>query len=287
VNILEPSAFASEFVEEWGRSFSQILSQVGVASPTVENLDPRTCASVISNIGEKIKAVTISGGGRINGLTLIGSEKELLQLGHALMSEAMNPSAEFGEKYRNAASELVRQAAEHMRSQSGSPEGEKIEVTFTPPERSETGAICGGLRISQAKFLAVTIILVASPELADSIRAMAEVHESHPNSAGAGFVAIPAASNVPLAPASNLDMLFDVKLDATIRFGERQLLLREVLQMGPGSVIELDRQITEPADLLVDGRLVARGEVVVVNGSFALRVTELVSSGQNASFFPA
>jgi flagellar motor switch protein FliN len=287
VNILEPSAFASEFVEEWGRSFSQILSQVGVASPGVENLDARTCASVISHLGAKIKAVTISGGGRLNGLTIVASEKEMLQLGQALMSEAMNPSAEFSEKYRNAAAELVRQAAEHVRSLSESGEGEKIEVSFSVPEKSESGAICGGLRISQAKFPAVTVILVASPELADSFRAMAEVQESHPNSAGASSVAIPASGNLPLEPASNLDMLFDVKLDATIRFGERQLLLRDVLQMGPGSVIELDRQITEPADLLVAGRLVARGEVVVVNGSFGLRVTELVSSGQSANYFPA
>jgi len=286
VNILEASGFAAEFVEEWGRSFSQILSQAGVASPTIENLDPRTCAGAISNIGEKIKAVTVSGGGRINGLMLLGAEKEMLQLGQALMSEAINPSAEFSEKYRNAAAELVRQAAEHMRSQPGSPEGKKIEVSFSVPEKSEAGAICGGIRVSQAKFPAVTLVLVASPELADSIRAMAEVHESHSNSAGASSVAIPAAANVPPAPASNLDMLFDVKLDATIRFGERQLLLREVLQMGPGSVIELDRQITEPADLLVAGRLVARGEVVVVNGSFGLRVTELVSSAGSANLLP-
>lgn len=75
-----------------------------------------------------------------------------------------------------------------------------------------------------------------------------------------------------------LDLLLDVQLEATIRFGERQLLLRDVLSAGPGSLIELDRELQEPADLLVAGRLIARGEVVVVNGNFGLRVTELVNS---------
>jgi flagellar motor switch protein FliN/FliY len=75
---------------------------------------------------------------------------------------------------------------------------------------------------------------------------------------------------------SPLDLLLDVQLEATIRFGERQLLLRDILSAGPGSLIELDRELQEPADLLVAGRLIARGEVVVVNGHFGLRVTELV-----------
>ena len=80
-----------------------------------------------------------------------------------------------------------------------------------------------------------------------------------------------------------LDLLLDVQLEATIRFGERQLLLRDVLLAGPGSLIELDRELQEPADLLVAGRLIARGEVVVVNGNFGLRVTELVNPQNNPS----
>jgi flagellar motor switch protein FliN/FliY len=53
------------------------------------------------------------------------------------------------------------------------------------------------------------------------------------------------------------------------------LLLREVLDLNPGSVIELDRKIQEPVDLLLDGKLVARGEVVVIEGNYGLRVTDV------------
>ncbi len=87
--------------------------------------------------------------------------------------------------------------------------------------------------------------------------------------------------NDPANAGSPLDLLLDVQLEATIRFGERQLLLRDVLSAGPGSLIELDRELQEPADLLVAGRLIARGEVVVVNGHFGLRVTELVGPRNN------
>jgi flagellar motor switch protein FliN len=87
-------------------------------------------------------------------------------------------------------------------------------------------------------------------------------------------------------PLPSLDLLLDVELEATIRFGGRQLPLREILSMTVGSVVELDKRIDEPAELFVAGRLIARGEVVVVEGNFGLRVTEVVSSPATAEFLP-
>jgi flagellar motor switch protein FliN/FliY len=67
----------------------------------------------------------------------------------------------------------------------------------------------------------------------------------------------------------------DVELSVTLRFGSRRLLLREVLDLIPGSVVDLDRQVEEPVDILLDGRLLARGEVVVLDGNYGVRVTEV------------
>lgn len=78
----------------------------------------------------------------------------------------------------------------------------------------------------------------------------------------------------------DLDMLDDLEVDVTLRFGEREMLLRDILDLDAGMVIEVDRRADEPADLLVAGRTVARGEVVVVDGNYGLRVTKLVGSGQ-------
>ena len=76
---------------------------------------------------------------------------------------------------------------------------------------------------------------------------------------------------------SKMDLLCDIDLDATLRFGAREMALHEVLELGPGTVVELDRHVTEPVDLVVGDRIVARGEVVVMNGNFALRVTEVAT----------
>jgi flagellar motor switch protein FliN len=76
--------------------------------------------------------------------------------------------------------------------------------------------------------------------------------------------------------AANFDLLLEVELDASVRFGSRELELKEVLELGPGDVVELDRQVADPVDLIVGDRIVARGEVVLVNGNFGLRVTEVV-----------
>jgi len=73
----------------------------------------------------------------------------------------------------------------------------------------------------------------------------------------------------------NLDLVMDVELNVTLRFGQRQLTLREVLELTSGSVVELDRQVEEPVELLLDGVVIARGEAVVIDGNYGLRVTEV------------
>jgi flagellar motor switch protein FliN/FliY len=79
------------------------------------------------------------------------------------------------------------------------------------------------------------------------------------------------------ARAEAISLLYDIELDATLQFGSREMPLREVLELGPGDVIELDRHVSEPVDLVIGDRIVARGEVVIVSGNFALRITEVAT----------
>lgn len=72
-----------------------------------------------------------------------------------------------------------------------------------------------------------------------------------------------------------MELLLDVELEASLRFGSRELPLSEILELGPGDVVHLDRHIADPVDLLIGDKIVARGEVVLVNGNFGLRVTEV------------
>jgi flagellar motor switch protein FliN/FliY len=84
----------------------------------------------------------------------------------------------------------------------------------------------------------------------------------------------------PVHPA-NLKLVMDVELNVSLRFGQRQMPLREVLGLASGSVVELDRKVNEPVELLLDGKLVARGEAVIVDGNYGLRVTEIPQSIQS------
>ena len=90
----------------------------------------------------------------------------------------------------------------------------------------------------------------------------------------------PAAdANLPAAATPkgvNVSLLENVELDVTLRFGQRQLSLREIGDLRSGSVVELDRYVQDPAELLLGDRVVARGEVVIVDGNYGLRVTEVV-----------
>ncbi len=79
------------------------------------------------------------------------------------------------------------------------------------------------------------------------------------------------------ARAEAIGLLCDIELDASLQFGSREMPLREVLELGPGDVIDLDRHVAEPVDLVIGDRIVARGEVVIVSGNFALRVTEVAT----------
>ncbi len=87
----------------------------------------------------------------------------------------------------------------------------------------------------------------------------------------------------PLAPAgtaslpSNLGLIFDVPLQVSVELGKSTKTIKEILELGPGSVIELDRLAGEPVDMIVNGKLIAKCEVVVINETFGIRITEIIS----------
>ncbi len=76
---------------------------------------------------------------------------------------------------------------------------------------------------------------------------------------------------------AGLELLFDVELEATLRFGCREMPLGDILDLGPGDVVQLDRNVADPVDLVVADKIVARGEVILINGNFGLRVTEVAA----------
>lgn len=80
----------------------------------------------------------------------------------------------------------------------------------------------------------------------------------------------------------NIGLILDVPLQVTVELGRTRKLIREILELSPGSVIELDKLAGEPVDILVNGKLIAKGEVVVIDENFGVRVTDIVSQLERA-----
>ncbi len=87
----------------------------------------------------------------------------------------------------------------------------------------------------------------------------------------------PLRPSAPMDINKKIEMLLDVELPVVIRIGKTEMYLKNILKLGTGSIIQLDKVVDEPVELFVNEKLIARGEVVVVDSNFALRITEIVS----------
>lgn len=117
--------------------------------------------------------------------------------------------------------------------------------------------------------------------------ALAEQAEAEKGTAGGANVQMAefedlASDNLPMNRDEdrNLDMILDIPVTIAMEIGRTKISIRNLLQLNQGSVVELDRLAGEPMDVLVNGTLVAHGEVVVVNEKFGIRLTDVVSPAE-------
>jgi len=116
-------------------------------------------------------------------------------------------------------------------------------------------------------------------ELLERLGPKAAQKDASPSKPGAmvapAFTSAPAAA--PHQDSKTLDLLLDVELPISVSFGRAHLPLKEVMKLTTGSIVELNRTISEPVDIIVNNCVIARGEVVVVEGNFGVRIQEVIS----------
>ena len=122
---------------------------------------------------------------------------------------------------------------------------------------------------------------VSQPEM-ESTEAGADIRVVEGGAdADSGTVKTAQFAPLPQTPVVNeqnpMDLLYDVTLDLSVELGHTALPVRDVLQLGPGSIVELDKLAGEPVDIMVNDKMIARGEVVVVDENFGIRVTEIAN----------
>ncbi len=168
-----------------------------------------------------------------------------------------------------------------------------VEISATDPEAGALGTLLGSgafqdvaLATSQ-DTLKTTIHLLFPDLLLQQMKrklGLAEAPPPPPEPAPAMAAAplsapsrqAPAATG-PVVDSGNLDLLLDIQLPVVVRMGQTEMLMGELLKLTPGSILELNRSADAPVELLVNGKLIAKGEVVVVDGNFAFRITEIES----------
>lgn len=96
----------------------------------------------------------------------------------------------------------------------------------------------------------------------------------------AGFQSLSADNAAPADENSNLGIILDIPVIMSMEIGRSTISIRNLLQLNQGSVVELDRIAGEPMDVLVNGHLIAHGEVVVVNDKFGIRLTDVISPAE-------
>jgi flagellar motor switch protein FliN/FliY len=128
-----------------------------------------------------------------------------------------------------------------------------------------------GISLKTASGELATVVVHFMPQLVDSL---IESPATGLQKAPAGTAL--ASANLP-ASTRNLDLLLDVEMPVSVSFGRAQLPLKDVIKLTAGSIVELDRAVSEPVEIIVNNAVIAHGEVVVVEGNFGVRITQIMS----------
>lgn len=256
------------FIQAWAESLSLVLSQIAATPFSFESSgasadDPPASANDAY--------ITVTAGGALQGeLSLRIPADSATFLVKTFVAE-QSERTELAKEDPAALEELFRQVAGYL-SSSSKGRWQELSLTLALAQApSWPAAASGWIRSASAASQKIAM----EWQLNDALNL--------------SLASAPLESVVPPPPAetasvtsdpARLGFFMDLELDVILRFGGRDLLLKEVLELGPGSVLELDRSIHDPADLLLDGKLIARGEVVMVNGNYGLRVTEAFAGTQ-------
>jgi flagellar motor switch protein FliN len=261
---------ANAFVQIWAKSLSSVLGQIAGQPFVFENQDSSPESPAAGN-GDVYVTVTASGSVR-GEMSLRIPAASAAALAKAFAGQAGETG--LTDDDRAAVEELLRQVAGHV-STSAKEICSELPLNLALAQAPTwPPAASGWIRTSAGAPAEIAIEWSLSAALNASLASVRQEQNSSPKPAENVFA--------PSDPA-RLGFFMDLELDVTLRFGGREVLLKDILQLGPGSVLELDREIDDPADLLLDGKLIARGAVVMVDGNFGLKVTEVLASPQIAA----
>lgn len=284
-----------KFQDFWIDAARALFGQAVAGAPQLEELpDNAARAARLLAGGGLAYAATL--GGELEGSFAVVLDPALAEA--PLLGEGVDQNAAWGE--------LIRETIEAAAGEVAARTGAKCGIVQFAGAGSEGGAYAAAARSGKAS----RAFELRSGDRVWQMAVLDDVHRDEVHSQAAGSVRGDAETPQTAAPEQlstdtnsvvdpnpclspnlglnsgpnpasginpGLELLLDVELEASLRFGSREMPLAEILELGPGDVVQLDRHVADPVDLVVGDKIVARGEVMLVNGNFGLRVTEVAA----------
>jgi flagellar motor switch protein FliN len=258
------------WIDAWKTSAQQVLSQVSSKTIAFDLAPAPTPAAEPAAGAPSDVNYTIAASGAVRGeMVLRVSSATGAAMAQMFMGATDPPSTSLNDELKEGLEELLRQIAGQAATTLKAAFGGDVQLQVSasaPP--SWPAAASASLRAPEGAESPLAIDLQMSAALVATL-------QPRPTEAAPAATASAAERRTSPPPGGNYDRLLDVGLEVKLCFGARRMILRDVLALSAGAVVELDRKLQAPADLLLDGRLVAQGEVVVVDGKYGLRVTEV------------
>jgi flagellar motor switch protein FliN len=270
----QPTPELTQWLETWQTALQQTFSQVSGQTISLE-ISPEPLPATESDVWYLVTA-----GGSVRGeMTFRLPSTAAVRLAQMFMGETEPASNELTAEYKKALEELLRQVSGLAATALASFLGE-VQITLaTSSAPSWPAAVTACLRSPSDADPPLSLEIQVSAALLSALQTRSL--EQSPSSLPSPSSSAATPSTLPPGVAS-YDRLMDVGLEVKLRFGTRHMVLREVLALSAGVVVELDRAVNAPVDLLLDGRIIAQGEVVVVDGKYGLRITGVLDPGSAA-----
>jgi flagellar motor switch protein FliN len=255
------------WLEAWKTCTQNVLSQVSAQTIAFE-----IASEPLPTVDSDLWYTVVAGGAVRGEMSLRFPSASATRLAQKFLSES-EPAQEITAEHKEALEELLRQIAGLAATALAPASGGEVQfhvAAASVPSWSSASTTC--FRAPGEAGDPITFEIQISAALFTALQPRVEQPPAPKRE--------PAPA--PSSSAAKYGRLLDVGLDVKLRFGTRRMVLRDVLALSAGLVVELDSQLHQPVDLLLDGRVIAQGEVVIVDGKYGLRVTDIPDSAPPA-----
>ncbi len=281
-------------------------NNVQISNPVLE---VKPADAFKGEMAEQYVQVSMDYSGAVSGKNLVvftsndaGSVSSLM-----MGDESGAPPAELSDAHQSTIQEFTNQLLSSLATQIGNKMGGGISTTPATLSMASSG---NELQLPGGEVLRVTYDFIIDGILSSKLYHFMDVtlgksmsqgggQGGQPSQGGGGGQQLqqqpqvgispvqfpPLDEGIPPQQAGNISLLLDVEMTLTVELGRTKQLVQDILGLGEGSIIELDKLAGEPVDLLVNGKLIAKGEVVVIDENFGVRVTDIVSPADRLSSF--